>query len=252
MFLIATFQSLGQNLTTNKTHSLVFGLQFYQIKEGMNYGLVFNGINLAIGYEYERINHSSMFRYKPKLDFGVNFQKGIGLNWRFTPIDVFYGFQIFKSSKNTYYLGPYISTNYLWQLYPELQSGHLFWYTLFDIGPKIISIYKVGSNTFSISIATSVMGFTSRPEFDPKWESHFYTLRFFDWVEKMNSNFNFGSFGLLNHTDIEVEFANILGDGLSLAYEFEYFGYFDTPKYQYLSHSLNFKWCIGNNNKSIN
>ncbi|MEE9462633.1 MAG: hypothetical protein V3V53_12420 [Bacteroidales bacterium] len=47
-------------------------------------------------------------------------------------------FRLAGNSSFNLYLGPYLGLNYQFQLYPELQSGHLHWFTFYDLGPRLI------------------------------------------------------------------------------------------------------------------
>jgi hypothetical protein len=102
VFLLVTIFSnslKAQDSSNYKEHRINFGLQYFQIKEAANYGLVFNGLNLALGYDFTKETNRGLTGYSTDLAFGVNFRKGAGLNWHFKPIDLFYGFQLLNRSK---------------------------------------------------------------------------------------------------------------------------------------------------------
>ncbi|MCP5064335.1 MAG: hypothetical protein GY936_17990 [Ignavibacteriae bacterium] len=225
-------------------HYLTLKPHFFQIKEAANYGLVFNGINLMLGYEYLNKREKSMHSYNADFGFGAGFNKGVSFNWHLKPVDLYYGWSVSLSENTKFYIGPYFSTNYYYQLYPELQSGHSFWFTFIDAGPKIVFEFPIKSKTVVVSFANSIVGLGSRPVLPANSESHFYTLNFGDWVKNLHSNFEFGSFNLLNHTTLSIEVPDISEGGLSLAYEFEYFGYFETPTLNYSTHSINIKFNL--------
>lgn len=234
----------AQTGKSQKEHFLTLKIEFFQIKEAANYGLVFNGLNLVVDYDLVIINENTIFQYSPEFGFGANFNNGIGLSWEFKPIDLYYGFQIFEESNYDFFVGPYASINYQFQLYPELQSGHNYWFSFVDLGPKIIAKVNLLDIPLRVSFSNSIAGLGSRPKVNPQSESHFYSLNFFDWLSDMNSNFEFGSFNLLNHSNLEIEFISILKDGLSIEYEFEYYGYFNNPKLDYISHGINLRWNL--------
>ena len=237
--------TLAQDSSIQKTHRLNFQTQFFQIKEAANYGLVFNGLNLAFGYDFVKKGNHRLMSYSAELAFGVDFRHGIGLNWHFKPVDLFYGYEITVDSKKELYLGPYLATNYQWQLYPELQSGHMFWFTFIDIGPKVIYDTTIGEKKFRITFSNSIAGLASRPI--PATETTFYTLKFSDFLSNAHRNLKFGSFDLLNHSHLEIEWLNLNKKELSLGYAFEYFGYYNNPKLNYLTHSFILHWKIGKN-----
>ncbi len=227
----------------SKSHSVSLKTQFAQFKDEFNYGQVFSGLNLVGDYSFTLISGNNIFTYSPELGFGANFKKGIGLAWKFRPIDVFYGYRIYKSNTNPLTLGVYFATNYQWQLYPELQSGQMFWFTSIEIGTKLKFIFPINNKFIKVILCNSLAGWTSRPV--PSTEKYYYSLSISDFVSNAHSNLTFGSFNLFNHTILEIELVPNLGKRLSLAYEFEYFGYYKNPILSYMSHSFNLKWKIG-------
>jgi hypothetical protein len=246
---VAVILMFSSNLSAQDTikksiHSISLKSQFFQFKDEFNYGLVFSGLNLAGWYSLEKTNEKSTFKYTPELSFGANYSKGVGLAWGIVPIDIFYGFQTKNIKNYPLTIGAYFTTDYNWQLYPELQSGHMFWFTSIEIGPQVICLVPIKQRSLKITLSSSLAGFTSRPK--PSTESYYYSLTLSDFLTNANSNLEFGSYNLFNHTNLEVELLNVKKKRLSLAYEFEYFGFYKEPKLSYLSHSLNMKWKIGN------
>jgi hypothetical protein len=238
-------QEAGKKI--NRCHFISLKTQFVQIKDKFNYGLVFRGGVLGVGYSFLRESNKNTLLYSTDIAFGANYSKGIGFVWNFQPMDFYYGFRADKDKNTLLTLGPYISASYKWQLYPELQSGHMFWFTSYEVGPRLRLKKQVKNKLIKISISNSLAGWTSRPQ--PATETTFYTLNFADFFGKANSKMKFGSFNLFNHTDIEIEIANTKGKKLSFAYEFEYCGYYKEPEFSCIFHSLNLKWKIGKKNK---
>jgi len=233
----------AQNPTWIKSHHVAYKTQFFQIKDAFNYGLVYNGVNLKGEYSFVLKSDRKTFSYDADLAFGVNFKKGVALAWHFKPIDIFYGWRINKNHLNPLILGPYFATNYNWQLYPYLQSGHMYWFSSIEIGPRIEYTTPIKSRLFRFTMTNSLAGWASRPL--PGTETYFYSLKFSDFVSNPHSNMKFGSFDLFNHTILEIEMANTKGKRLSVAYEFEYFGYYNDPKLSYIAHSINLIWRVG-------
>jgi len=243
VILMFSSNSIAQDSLKHNTHSLTLKTEFFQIKDGFNYGLVFNGLSLAGRYSFEKSMENTVFIYSPGLSFGACFNKGVGLWWGFVPIDIFYGYKIKKSITKPLVIGAYIATNYNWQLYPELQSGHMFWFTSIEIGPQFILTLPLKTRKIKFTFSNSLAGFTSRPE--PATESYYYSLTFSDFITNAHSNLEFGSYNLFNHTNFEIELINNKKKRLSIAYEFEYFGYYKEPRLSFISHSLNLIWKIG-------
>lgn len=247
LFILFSIGLNGQDSTHYKQHRLGFQTQFFQVKEGANYGLVFNGLNLVIAYDFVTEANKRLTTYSADLAFGVNFNKGTGLNWHFKPVDFFYGFEIVNKTQQKLHLGPYVAANYQWQIYPELQSGHMFWFSIIDIGPKAVYRMPIGNKNFKISLSNSIAGFASRPV--PSTETHFYSFQFSDFLTNAHKNLEFGSFDLFNHTNFEFEWLKVNKKRLSIAYEFEYFGYYKDPKLSYLTHAINLYWKLGKHKK---
>lgn len=240
----------AQDSTFYKRHRLNFQTQFFQIKEAANYGLVFSGLNLAFGYDFTNKTNRRLINYSADLAVGIDFSEGgAGLTLDFKPADVFYGFEIEAGSNKALYLGPYLAANYQWQLYPELQSAHMFWFTFIDAGPEVIYQTPLGDEEIRIVFSNSIAGLASRPI--PATETYFYSLDFSEFVSNAHENMEFGYFGLLNHSRLEIEWLNLNKKGLSLGYAFEYFGYYENPDLNYLTHSIILHWYIGKYKKSL-
>jgi len=234
---------IAQDSLKYNTHSISFKTQFFQIKDEFNYGLVFNGLNLATSYSFEKVSENRAFAYTPKLSFGANFNKGVGLAWNLVPVDVFYGYKLRQNTNKPVTIGGYFATNYNWQMYSELQSGHMFWFTSIEAGPQFSITLPYKTRFIKFTVSNSLAGFTSRPK--PATETHFYALQFSDFISNAHSDLKFGSLDMFNHTNFEIELLSNKKKRLSFAYEFEYFAYFKNPDLSYLSHSVNFKWKMG-------
>lgn len=233
----------AQDNGTRSDRSLSLKTQFVQFKDEFNYGLVFSGLNLNLGYAYINTSEGKTFSYTPDIGFGANFNKGLGLALQFQPIDIFYGLRVNESTNKPFTIGPYFSTNYKWQMYPELQSGKMFWFTSLEAGPRFMATIPFRNKLFKVMVANSIAGWTSRPQ--PATETTFYFREFSDFVRNAHSDLKFGSYNLFNHTNIEIEWINAKDKKLSVAYEFEYVGYYKNPDFSYVVHALNLKWKIG-------
>lgn len=225
-------------------HSIYFKTQFNQIKDVFNYGLVNRGVTLSGGYSFEHSSVKNSLIYSPDFSFGSNFNKGIGASLSFQPVNLFYGFRINPGTETMWFLGPYVSANYQWELYPQLQSGQMFWFSTFETGPELKWDMPINHRTFKFMLSCSLIGWASRPEMAT--EKTFYSFEFTDFVKNAHSNLSFGSSRLFNHTNLEIQMMNNPEKKLSFAYEFEYFGYYRSPKFNNIIHSINLKWKIGN------
>jgi len=224
--------------------SLNLGGEFFQLKDQKNYGLLFTGGNLEIGYTFETQFRSNSFSYQAEFGFGPGFSKGIAsINFHLKPADFAYCFLISDNEDFSIRLGPYVSMNYFLQMYPELQSGHALWFTFYDMGPRLILDSRIGEQDVGFSIATSVIGMVSRPaELN---ETYYYSLSFSDLIGKVHSNFTAGSFGLFNHFDLGIKWKIPGNRNNSLSYQLEYFYYAAEPKLDYLVHTISFNIKLG-------
>lgn len=241
----------AQQISNDLSHIFSFKPQFFQIKDAFNYGLVFNGLNLFTEYELNYQKGENLLSISPELAFGASYNphSGLGLSWHFIPIDLYYGFKLKKVSTKSVLLGPYFATNYNWQMYPELQSGHMLWFTSFELGSKLMITLPLIKREFLVSFSTSLAGFVSRPE--PATEIHFYSLKMSDFVNNAHHDLKFGFSERFNHTNLEIELIRKEKKKMSLAYEFEYFGNYLGPKVSFVSHSINMKWVMRGKKNSI-
>ena len=232
----------AQETSTKKEHSLTIKSQFIQIKDEFNYGLVHRGLNLAGEYTYTRLSEKNKFSYQAELGFGANYNQGLGMIWSLKPLDLFYGFRINADPKLPITLGPYLAGYYKWQLYPELQSGHMFWMSSYEIGPRMELSLPVKNRLLHMSLATSLASLNSRPVYVT--ESYYYSLTFSDFVRNPHTNISFGSLNTFTHTDLRLELAHP-EKSFSIAYEFEFMGYLKAPEFKYIVHSINLIWKLG-------
>lgn len=246
LLLSGRANGFAQNASTGSV--LAIEPQFFQLKDQRNYGLVFNGGNITLGYTLQKQSGENLFHYDSEFGFGAGFSKGIaGMNFHLKPVGLSYCFRLAQGEKSTLYIGPYVAMNYYFQLYPELHSGHLQWFTFYDLGPRFTIYTRFRGQAFRIQLANSIFGLVSRPT--EMNETYYYTLNFSDLVRKLHSNFRAGSFNLLNHTDFELEWRQIGNSNKSLAYRFEYFHFMDEPKLQYLVHAISYRIMLGGKKK---
>lgn len=243
IFLLTPYVFFSQWLSKSESnHSLNFSLALSQVKDDFNYGLVYSGINLSAEYQYSSVTKKEYFEYLSRIYFGANYNKGIGITFGAIPGHLFYGVNVKQDNINSIFVGGFLNANYNWQLYPELQSGHMFWVSSLELGPEIKYILRTGENNVKICLRNSLAGFVSRPS--PNTETHFYTLNFYDFVVNANKNLKFGSLNLFNHTMLEVEYNNLSWTSISLNYKFDYFIYNISPGIKFLNHSLAVKWRL--------
>jgi hypothetical protein len=240
VLLINLILGFGLPANSQSVHSISFKPQYFQIKESFNYGLVHDGLNLGVEYTLTKRTENIMFSYSPEFSFGINYAQGVGMAWYLQPVDIFYGWKI---GKHNLFIGPYFSMNYQWQLYPELQSGHLYWYSSFELGPQLMLDVFIGQTKLNIMFSNVFLGWVSRPEPQPTNEVYFYSLAASDWIGNAHQDLTFGFNNLFNNTILKIELDS--DRKVKWGYEFNYFGYFEDPKVQYMSHAITMKWKLG-------
>jgi hypothetical protein len=228
------------NNVVEKNHTIMLKTQFFQFKDEFNYGLTFSGINLMAAYSFINESERNLFSYDAEIGFGGSFNKGAGLAWRFKPVDLFYGY---KLPTTPFTIGAYVAADYQWQQYSELQGGRLFWFSSIEIGPQVRYLLPFKSNLIAITFSNSLAGLAARPE--PTTETYFYEFSFSEFLSTSHENLIFGSANLFNRTFFEIELKKKEKKRFSLAYQFEYFGYFQNPNLSFLNHSINLKLNLG-------
>ena len=158
-------------------------------------------------------------------------------------MDFFYGFRIGKRDSQALFIGFYGSINNFWQLYPELQSGHMLWFTSIEMGPKFQGRIDLGERKLFIKASISMYGLTSRPVDDA--EQYYYSLSLGDVLSDSFSNMQFGSYNMFSHTFFEIDYTNQKRNKIIMGYAFEHFDYYNDPTYSYMTHSIVLKWPLG-------
>jgi hypothetical protein len=236
MFLSFSNHAQENIHSDGKRQSLIAQLQFTQIKDAYNYGLVFSGPALELYYSNTRPLGQKTLNYQCGLGFGLLFNKDAGFNARFTPLKLALIFPTPHFS-----IGPYLSTHYQWQLYPEVQSGHMFWFTSMEIGPQLSTSFPLFSGKLELTASTALAGLTSRPSRNT--ETYFYSLRLGDFIKNAHNELDAGTLDQFNHSVLKLGWDN--QKALSFAYSFEYFGYFRAPKINIINHAFHIRWKFG-------
>ena len=83
--ILCSFNGFAQNDSAgvSKISTVSIKIQYIQIKDEFNYGLVFTGPNLVAAYSFSKVTDNGIFRYSPEIAFGGVFNKGAGFAWRF-------------------------------------------------------------------------------------------------------------------------------------------------------------------------
>ena len=231
-FFLMTGISLAQH---EKSHAHMISLNFQQIDEEMNYGLVFKGLGLGYSYHANWQNDKRMIIYEGR--FNVNFPMTrdiAAMSYDVVPARFDYLFKLGKEKKLS--VGPYFIAEYNYMLYPDLQSGYSFWFTNFSLGGALNYAFDIKKSKLDLVFHTTVMGLTSRqPEYD---DPYFFDLGFDHAVKFVHQDMQFGSWNLYNQSELEVRWRPKEDSRLAYAYTIQYYGYFDEPKLTMLNQSV--------------
>lgn len=210
-----------------KSKEQSLSLNFLQVKEGLNYGLVFRGPGLQYGRYWQWENESQIIGYQA--DGGLCFTESrgiIGFNLHLMPVRASYLRKIGTAKKLS--LGLSITGEYNWQMYPDLQSGYSFWFTHFSLGGMASYPFEAGENRFVLKLHTSLLGITSRPP--EERDEYFFDLSFWDVVRFLHQDFQFGSWNSFNQTGLEIKWQPKPSSRLAFAYGLNYYGYYEKPR----------------------
>ncbi len=243
MLLISSFLLLQSE--SEAMHSLGLTPKFGQYKEGVNNGLLFDGPQFFFDYRYSDLTDEDALEYEARFGGGVCFSKGIlGIDVNFKPLDLFYGFKI-ENDDYELFLGPKALIDYNFQIYPDLQIGNPFWFSNFSLSPQALMIFPHGDNIVKLKLSNSLLGLISRP--DERISPYFYSLDLADLFSDFHSNMKFGTLNLFTDTRFSGEY--IFGQSRwSVAYNFQYFNYFDDPGIVFLSHGISVRYFFGGHN----
>jgi hypothetical protein len=207
-----------------------------QIKEGANFGFVFNGGSLSYGINRSWKNEKRMITYEN--DFGVDilFSHGIGaLGFNLMPVDIGYLFKL-PVSQNSIYIGPTLKGEYNYFLYPDLQSGFDYWFTNFSLGVRSVFDINLQKSNFQIKLNTSLLGLSSR---QPAYrDPYFFDLGVGFALEHLHQNLTFGSLNSYNTSCMEIIWRPKPNSKLSFGYALSYKGYYGSPQISMFNQSV--------------
>lgn len=209
----------------------ILNLNFNQIKDELNYGLVNNGLNLGIEY----VNHKFFDKYgllSSSLDFGINFKKGIGANIVFKPVK-YWSPSLFKG----YNISLYFETIYNWQMYPELHSGHLFHLSSYEIGFIYVPQTVFGLD-YNFLIKSSLLSLNSKKNWDREEQN--YSFDFIDFFRVANQELNFNLIGNYFHIELWLPFYKTINK--EFMYNFEFYYLKDKTDIKIINHGVKIAW----------
>lgn len=239
LFLISTdFQA--QDI---KQHNHNLSINYLQIKEEMNHGLVFRGP--GINYSFSLFKKNSQGEIHYDVLFGLTYLQTRDIaagNINFIPLKLDY---LFSCNGGNLKLGPSLIADYNYELYPDLQSGYSYWFTNFCVGGILTYKFSIAAHKLALSLNTSIMGFTSRQPayYDP----YFFDLSLGDIMQFVHQDLTFGSWNRFNRTEFEIIWHPRTESRLAFAYVFNYHGYYVEPELSMVNQSV--KLIIGPKSK---
>lgn len=221
---------------TEKSHAHMISVNFQQIDEDFNYGLVFKGPGLGYSYFASWQKKKWALVYEGRLFLNAPMSKGvIGMSYDVVPVRLDFLFK--TGEKQKFSVGPYFIAEYNYQNYPDLQSGYSFWFTNFSLGAAMSYSFDIKKSKLDLLLHTTVMGLTSRTDELPGYP-YFYDLSFSYAVKDVHQDMQFGSWNLYNQSELEVRWCPNAGSRLAYAYTCQYYGYYDSPRLTILNQSL--------------
>jgi len=219
--------------TKLQTHTI--SLNFLQIKEEMNYGLVFRGPGIGYAYSAQWQNKNRLMAYEGRFSLSFPLTRDI-LAGAFNVVPVRLDYLFKPGPEKKLCVGPYFIAEYNYETYPDLQSIYSFWFTNFSLGGALKYSFNLEEDLFDISFHTTLLGFTSRnPVYDDPYfgdQSFAYAIKF------VHQDLTFGSWGRYNQSELEIRWQPKAGSRLAYAYSFQYYGYYDEPRLTMLNQTV--------------
>lgn len=210
--------------TKLQTHTVA--LNFLQIKDQMNYGLVFRGPGLGYAYTAQWQNPKRIMAYEGRFTLLAPLARGVvAMAYNVVPVRFDYLFKTGADGKVC--VGPYAILEYNYELYPDLQSGYSFWFTNYSLGCALTGWFKIKKSRIDLSMHVTAFGFTSHQ--NEIEDPYFFNLSFSDAIRYVHQDFQFGSFNLYNQTELEARWLPRPESRLAYACSFQYYGYADQP-----------------------
>jgi hypothetical protein len=221
----------------NKSHFHAVTLNFLQIKEELNYGMVFRGPGLGYVYSAQWQNDKNFIDYEGRLSLSVPVTREIiAASFNVVPVRLDYLFKI--GTNNNFCIGPFFIMDYNYSIYPDLQSGYSFWFTHYSLGGALNYSFNTQKQHFDFLFHTTLVGITSRNPVND--DPYFFDLSLGYVLRFVHQDFQFGSLNRYNQSEFEIRWQFKTLSRLAFAYTFQYYGYFDEPKLTMLNQSIKF------------
>jgi len=219
--------------TRYSIHSV--GFNYLQLKEGMNYGLVFRGPGLSYTYSSLWENDWCVISYDAM--FGLTYMQTRtlpGANMTIVPVKLDWLFKNIIGDKLM--IGPNFLAEYNYQLYPDLQSMNSFWFTQYTIGGILQYNFRINRQLFVCSVSTSFFGLTSRQPED--LDPYFWDLSGGDIIRNFHQDLKFGVASRYKSSELEMKWSPGDASRFSLSWCLSYTDYCKAPNLKLLNNSL--------------
>lgn len=229
---IAWNEGLSQ---ASKMYSQSLTFNYLQIREALNYGIVFRGGSLHYGRRWAWNDPDKIIGLEPELGLAVLGSRGMkGVQAELTPVRFFY-LKKWPAHPN-FRFGPLLDAAYHIQFYHDLQNGFSFWLTQYSLGWAAGYRFSSGKNQFDLTARASVLSATSRPpaERDP----YFYDLSPGSVLRSVHRDFRIGSWERFRRLEAEIRWRPGPNSGLAVAWAVNYRDYRQQPAIQLLDQRL--------------
>jgi hypothetical protein len=233
VFLWLTMTIIPIYSQVKQSHEVVLGS--LQLKDKFGLGLVFSGGQLEYRYGLQWKIKEHTILYQPKAGLGIAFnRKMLWTQIHIAPVNVTWTMRFFEKNGHTIRGGANFITDYNYQ-WSQLHDGPLFWNTIIGLSPVIRYGYQWNNKSITVGLQNSLLGFTSRrQDYDP----YIWSFSWKDFVVYPHTDLKFGSFNNYNHTKVSLEFVPNTSKKHSLAYEFDYLGFFYGNSFHRINHNL--------------
>jgi len=247
LLLMSSYVSSAQSEhSTSFQHEKYFGytLGFIQIKDAYNYGLVFNGGQPGFSFSQCWKDVKSLKGLNHEISIAITTSRRmIGASFRIRPLRYFNQKLVWESlsengNQQKFFIGAYANWEYHYQLYPELQSGHPYWFSYLDIGPSVLYQIENDKHALQLSGFSSVLALCSRTE--AGLHEYFYHTSFTDVVTDLHSNLSIGALGK-RHMGFQAQWNKKKRERTRLFYRLEMYSYKEDPALNYVNHSIGIK-----------
>jgi hypothetical protein len=207
-------------------------LNISQIREKMNYGFVFSGLQLQYGRNWQWSRKSTQYELGTQLGIALLSEKGQGYDFHLSPVHFDYLVNVY----HWMWIGPSLLSDYNYEFYPDLQAGHDFWFTHFSTGISFGFEKAFPKRVLSVKCKCALFGFTSRTPDD--FDALFFYVGFKYAVQNLHKNMQFHTINQYQIVHLEAAFKPLKARRFDLSYLMDYMNYSSNPSWTRLNFGL--------------